>query len=142
MKFSCTLSNWVIIQSFYITKNISYKHSNVIIKMMVMKAMNGLWNMFQEILYFDNRTHYTISQSTVWYDTQLTNDSLTTLIVFHCRNYSDSFFSYVHLFQISRATSMLVYMCWISFWSNRPCICTFNKHGGPDFLSLKFRTII
>ena len=32
----------------------------------------------------DNSTH-TISQSTVWYDTQLTNHSLTTLIVFRCR---------------------------------------------------------
>ena len=46
----------------------------------------------------DNRTHYTICQSTVQYDTQLTNDSLTTLIVFRSRNYTDSFFSYVHLF--------------------------------------------
>ena len=49
-------------------------------------------------LYHDNRTHYTIIQSTVWYDTQLANDSLTTLIVFRSRNYTDSFFSYLHLF--------------------------------------------
>ena len=34
----------------------------------------------------------------VWYDTQLTNGSLTTLIVFRSQNYPDSFFSYVHLF--------------------------------------------
>ena len=47
--------------------------------------------------YCDNHTRYTIIQSTV-YDTQLTNDSLTALIVFRCRNYTDSFFSYVHLF--------------------------------------------
>ena len=43
-------------------------------------------------IYWDNRTHYTIIQSTVWYNTQLTNDSLTTVIVFRCRNYTDSFF--------------------------------------------------
>ena len=52
----------------------------------------------REVAYADNRTHYTIIQSTVWYDTQLTNDSLTTLIVFRSRNYIDSFFSCIHLF--------------------------------------------
>ena len=52
-------------------------------------------------------THYTISQSTVWYDTQLTNDSLTTLIVFRCQNYSDSFFCYVHLFSDIPSKTML-----------------------------------
>ena len=42
------------------------------------------------ITYSDNRSHYTISQSAVWYNTQLTNHSLTTVIVFRCRNYTDN----------------------------------------------------
>ena len=57
--------------------------------------------------YGGNRTHYTINQSTVWYDTQLTNHSLTTVIVFRCRNYPDSFLATFICFQIYRATTML-----------------------------------
>ena len=54
---------------------------------------NGKWEegSRQKMILDDNRTHYTIIQSTVRYDTQLTNDSLTTPIVFHSRNYTDSF---------------------------------------------------
>ena len=67
---------------------------------------------------YDNRTHYTISQSTVWYDTQLTNQSLTTVIVFRCRNYSDSFFSYVHLFSDIPSNDN-AFSIWAGFASDR-----------------------
>ena len=60
-------------------------------------SVRRLPNILQRVInkgcdYIDNRTHYTIIQSTVCYDTQLTNDSLTTLIVFRSQNYPDSFF--------------------------------------------------
>ena len=45
---------------------------------------------------------------------------------------TDSFFSYVSRWQQRQC---FLYMRWICFRSNRPCICTFNKHGGPDFNS-------
>ena len=71
--------------------------------------------------YNDNRTHYTIIQSTVRYDIQLTNDSLTTLIVFRSRNYTDNRTHYT----ISQSTvwydtqltnhsltTVIVFRCW------------------------------
>ena len=66
----------------------------------------------------DNRTHYTIIQSTVWYDTQLTNDSLTILIVFRSRNYTDSVFSYVHLFSDIPSSDNAFSIC-VGFASDR-----------------------
>ena len=78
----------------------------------------GKWLSEQETPFSDNRTHYTISQSTVSYDTQLTNHSLTTVIVFRCRNYPDSFFSYVHLFSDIPSNDN-AFSIWAEFASNR-----------------------
>ena len=93
----------------------------------------------------DNCTHYTISQSTVWYDTQLTNDSLTTLIVFRCRNYSDSFFSYVHLFSDIPSNDN-AFSIGAGFTSNRIGRVYVHSTNMADLIffhkTLTFRTII
>ena len=95
--------------------------------------------------YCDNRTHYTISQSTVWYDTQLTNDSLTTVIVFRCRNYPDSFFSYVHLFSDipSSDNAFSIYAGFASDRIGRVYVYSTNMADLIFFhKTLTFRTII
>ena len=93
----------------------------------------------------DNRTHYTISQSTVWYDIQLTNDSLTTLIVFRSRNYSDIFLSYVHLFSYIPSNDNLFSICagFASDRIGRVYVNSTNMAGMIFFHKiLTFRTII
>ena len=76
-----------------------------------LEMYNLTFRLSGEINYFDNGTHYTIIQSMVWYDAQLTNDSLTTLIVFNSRNYTDSFFSYVHLFSDTPSSDNAFSVC-------------------------------
>ena len=99
------------------------------------------WDMY----YPDNRTHYTISQSTVWYDAQLTNDSLNTLIVFRCRNYRDSFISYVHLFSDIPSSDNALSICagFASDRIGRVYVNSTNMAGMIFFHKiLAFRTII
>ena len=88
----------------------------------------------------DNRTHYTTSQSTVWYDTQL-----TILIVFRCRNYTDSFFSYVHLFSDIPSNDN-AFSIWAWFASDRIGRVYVHSTNMADLIffhkTLTFRTII
>ena len=81
----------------------------------------------------------------VWYDTQLTNDSLTTLIVFRSQNYPDSFFNYFHLFSYIPSSDNAFSIC-AGFASDRISRVYVNltNMAGMIFFHkiLTFRTII
>ena len=78
-------------------------------------------------------------------DTQLTNDSLTTVIVFRCRNYTDSFFSYVHLFSDIPSNDNAFSIC-AGFASDRIGRVYVHSTNMPDLIffhkTLTFRNII
>ena len=81
----------------------------------------------------------------VWYDIQLTNDSLTTLIVFRSQNYTDSFFSYVHLFSDIPSNNNAFSIC-AGFASDQIGRVNVHSTNMADLIffhkTLTFRTII